>query len=88
MYTGTSVLELKSFWKTVQEGICSKTKSPLLPKGRVTGHTGISLKGLSGTESRPRIETRSFVRPPGRFFHEQCGRGPNCLGIKMSENRD
>ena len=42
------VLELNSFWKSVWEMICSKTKSHL--RGFWTSHISTSMKGLSAGE--------------------------------------
>ena len=62
MYGATMVLELNSFWKTVQEAICLKTKSPLLPDRWATDHAGVSTKGLLGRESSPKVllDNRDF----------------------------
>ena len=54
-YSGTSVLGLNLFQKTLREVIRSKTKSFLLPDRCMSDHPGIGVKGLSGRELRPQI---------------------------------
>ena len=71
---GTLVLELNSFYKTVQEAICSKTESPLFPDRHMTDCTGIIVKGLSGRELIP-------------FLCEKLGREQNWSRTKLFKNQ-
>ena len=61
--SGSLVLEHNLFQKTVREAICSKTTSLLSPERRVTDHTAISMKMLSGRESRLEVLLDSWDIP-------------------------